>query len=255
MKKRTLTLFNILTPLLTILILFVIWLFASLKVNETIILPTPAETFEAFFALFKDEKFLFSLLSTFLRSLLSFSISFILAVLFAVLSYKSRILGKISDTIVPLIRALPTVAVVLLLVLWTTATNASMIVTLLVIFPTLYTNARAGLQFIDKDIVEMCSIYKIKKSTRLFKVYIPAVLPSLTESAGAGLSLNVKLMVAAEVLAQVPIGLGMMMNLSKIYYETPTLFALVFVSVIIGLIFEIAGRIGSKAMRYKYDKN
>ena len=64
------------------------------------------------------------------------------------------------------------------------------------------------------------------------------MLPQLLRSAGSGLSLNVKLMVAAEVLAQTGRSLGYLLNTSKVYLETATMIALVLVSVALGLIVE-----------------
>ena len=72
------------------------------------------------------------------------------------------------------------------------------------------------------------------------------VLPSAVKLAGAGLALTLKLMVAAEVLAQTANSLGGLMNLAKTYLETAELLALLLVTVAAGLLFEGAAKLISR---------
>ena len=77
---------------------------------------------------------------------------------------------------------------------------------------------------------------------------IPQILPSALYSAGAGLSLNLKLMVAAEVIAQTAVSLGYLLNKSKVYFEIADMLAIVAFAVITGAAIESAfGAIAKKA--------
>lgn len=254
MKEKA-KILNLIVPIITVVVIFVVWLIVAFSVDEEIIFPRPDTAFKEFFALFAKVSFYSSLVATLLRSLIAFVISFSLAVTCAFVSEKFVPFAKVMHTLIPLIRALPTIAVVLLLVLWTRSSTAAIIVTMLVIFPTLFSSARESIFSVGKEIPEMLAVYNIDGKTKFFKIYLPMVAPSLIYSAGTGLSLNIKLMVAAEVLAQTREGLGMMMNASKIYFETASLFALVIVSVILGLVFENLGSFIAKKMRSKYDRN
>lgn len=253
MKKDTQKILNILLPILTILCIFVIWAVASVVVDEEIILPSPVSAFKEFFGLFIDSKFYSALGSTVLRSFIAFFFSFATALLCAVFAKKFKNFETVINTLVPLVRGLPTIAVILLLALWTRSSTAAVLVTVLVIFPTMYTNSRFALDKISGEVIEMCNVYRIDKKTKIFKIYLPMITPELISSAGAGFSLNLKLMVAAEVLAQTATGLGMLMNFSKIYFETANLMALVLVSLILGLVVENLGNFISKRLVKKYD--
>ncbi|MBR2614132.1 MAG: ABC transporter permease subunit [Clostridia bacterium] len=250
MNKKT-AIFNIVVPILTVVVIFAVWLISSISVADEIILPTPFAVFEEVIELLKTNRFYQAYFNTLLRSVIAFLVSFVLAFIFAIMSKFSSILRKIIETIVPIIRALPTIAVVLLLVLWVDSKVAPVIVTTLVVLPTMYTTLLEGINEVDSDIIEMCKVYKISKKRQIVEVYTPMILPTVIVAIGTGLSLNLKLMVAAEVLSSTVRSLGSLLQESKIYFETANMFALVLVSVITGLIFEISGNVISKRLRRK----
>lgn len=229
---------GIAAPLISVAAIFGIWAAAAAATDNQYILPTIGQTFGEFFGLFGHAEFYGAVLNTLLRSLIAFVISFLLAFIFALAAEKSDFAAKLIAPVIAIIRALPTVAVVLLLLVWTNSRVAPVLVTMLVVLPTIFTNIKNALGAIDGDLVEMCRVYAVPKREVFFKVKVPAVLPQLLRSAGSGLSLNVKLMVAAEVLAQTGRSLGYLLNTSKVYLETATMIALVLVSVALGLIAE-----------------
>lgn len=251
MKKGN-KILNIAVPVLTIACIFAIWAVAAAVTDEEIILPRPLSVLKEFFALFADGEFYLSYFVTLGRSAIAFAISFALAFAAAALSKRYALFGRAFNTVLPLVRALPTVAVVLLLVLWTTSRVAAVIVTMLVVLPTLYTNAENALSAVSRETAEMCRVYRVPKKTRFFKIYLPAVLPNAVSAAGAGLSLNLKLMVAAEVIAATARGLGTELNLDKINFETAHMLALVFAIVLTGIAVELAGRGIARAMVKRY---
>jgi len=69
-------------------------------------------------------------------------------------------------------------------------------------------------------------------------VELPQALPSVFTAIGSGISLNFKLMVAAEVLAQTAKSIGYMLNVSKAYFETAEMMALVVIAILFGVIVE-----------------
>ena len=237
MKTRDKVL-NIVLPIATITVIILLWSAAAIAVDSEYVLPTVKETFAALIGLFKSAEFYRAFFGTLLRSVIAFAISFLLAFVVSFLSYKSERARRALKPLIIIIRALPTIAVVLLLVLWTNSRVAPIIVTFLVVFPTLYNNLYAALGGIDKDLNEMCKVFGVKNSERLKKVVFPQIAPEFIMAAGSGLTLNLKLMVAAEVLSQTVPSMGDLLNKSKIYFEYPTMLALVFITVITGLIIE-----------------
>lgn len=239
---------NIALPLISVGVIILAWCIAAKAVDSEYILPTVGETLSAAFSLLKSGSFYQAFFNTFLRSVIAFLCSFILAFIFAFFSYKSINLKKAFAPFIIITRALPTIAVVLLLLVWTTSKIAPIIVTTLVVFPTLYNNIYAALSKIDKELLEMCKVFGVKKSVTLKRVVLPSIASEIILAIGSGLTLNLKLMVAAEVLSQTARSLGFLLNTSKAYFETPTMLALVLFTVVTGLVIElITGFIAKKA--------
>lgn len=250
-KKSNLIL-NLILPILTILGIFLIWFFASIIVNEEIILPTPIDTIKELFRLFGEKVFWVGIGGTLIRSFVAFTSSFIIASGLALLTKYSKVGKSIIAIIVSIIRALPTIAVILLLLLWTNSKVASIIVTMIVILPTIYNSQLQGLNVIDPEILEMFKVYGVSKKVQFKKYILPQVTPPMIETIGSGLSLNIKLIVASEVIASVGRSIGQLMNESKVYFETAQLFALVLIIIVIAVIIEFLSHVIAGKFRRKY---
>ena len=229
---------NILIPILTIVVVVLLWFFAFIIVGEDVILPSPLQSVSKLWQLILSANFWLSLGGTLLRSFLAFVCAFIIAGSLAVLSKffsKSR---RVIRIIVAMLRALPTIAVVLLLLLWTTSRIAAIVVTMIVVIPVLYSSIIDSFGIIDSNILQMCKVYNLSQKVQFKSYIIPQILPITLENIGRGLAFNIKLMVASEVLAGTANSIGLMMSQSKIYFETAELFALVVVTVLIAIIIE-----------------
>ena len=247
MKTRDRVL-NIALPCATVAVIVLLWAAAAAAIDSEYVLPTVGDTLSAFFALFKSAEFYRAFFGTLLRSIVAFGISFILAFFAAFAAYKSEIAKRALSPLIVIVRALPTIAVVLLLVVWTNSRVAPVIVTMLVVFPTLYNNLYAAFFKIDKDLNEMCKVFGVSGKKRIKKVVFPQIAPEFIAAAGAGLTLNLKLMVAAEVLSQTARSMGYLLNTSKVYFEISTMLALVLVTVITGLVIELVFGLIKKAV-------
>jgi ABC-type nitrate/sulfonate/bicarbonate transport system permease component len=109
---------------------------------------------------------------------------------------------------------------------------------MLVVLPTLYVNLTGAISSLDKDVLEMCNLFNVDKKKTFYKVIVPGVAPQVLTATGAGISLNLKLMVAAEVLASTAKSLGGLLNYSNYNLQTANMIALVVVTVIVGLLIE-----------------
>ena len=233
-KSRITNLILILIPFVFILI---VWQIGSLFTNE-FILPSVGETFSALLKILGEGKFYGSLIGTVFRTFVAFILSFIVAFLLAFWSRISKQTEVMISPIISFFRALPTIAVVLLLLVWTNSFIAPIVVTSLVVLPTVYSSLKEAFFSVDKDLIRVLKLYGVDKKTLLKKVYFPSVLPSVLSTVGGGFSLNLKLMVAAEVIAGTANSLGSMLNSSKVNFATAKMIALVVITVVIGIIIE-----------------
>ncbi len=252
MKGKLEKTLNLILPIATIFVVLMAWAIASKSIGSEYILPSISQTAEEFFALLKSVEFYRSFAFTLFRSLIAFIISFMLAFALAVLSIKIKYLRRIIQPIISIIRALPTIAVVLLLLFWTNSKVAPIIVTMLVVLPTSYTHIESAFLSIDKTVVEASRVDGADEKNVFLKIELPQILPAVYNGVGSGFSLNFKLMVAAEVIAQTANSIGYMLNTSKVYFEIAQMLAIVCFSVIMGVIIEtIFNKLSKRAGKWK----
>ena len=238
MKEKKEKILNLILPISAILAIVAVWSVASVMVDSEFILPSVTETFSALIKVLKNGLFYRALLGTFLRSFIAFIVCFMLATSLSVLSCKNRVASRLILPIMGIMRALPTIAVVLLLMLWTSSNVAPIIVTSLVVLPTIFTNVQNALLSIDKTVCEAAKVDGADNKRVFLLIEVPLIKSSALSAVGSGFSLNFKLMVAAEVIAQTAKSIGYMLTTSKAYFETGEMMALVCVAVIIGLVVE-----------------
>lgn len=231
---------NILCAVISIAIMIAVWIIAYLAVKNNYIIPSFTETLTTFFTCFSESAFWIALLNSLVRTLCAFTVSFLLAVICAVCSASSKVFKLILNPFMVVLRTLPTLAVILMILIWTNAETAPVIVTVLVLFPMIYAQLSASAEGIDKNLIEMAEVYKVSRKDKIFKIYLPLISPDIFSQIGANVSFGLKIMISAEVLAKTYKSLGGLMQSAKEYLEIPRLAALTLAAVILGLILDIA---------------
>lgn len=218
------------------------WLVFYYSIGNKTIVPSLWDSLKGLWNYLSDGGFWIALGNTSLRTLYAFAISFALAAILAALGALSRMFRLILNPIMVVVRILPTLAVMLIILKATRGNRAlsPVIVTVLVLFPMIYARIVAAVDAIDGGIMEMAKIYQVSRRERIFKIYIPLVSPSVLPQIGADLSLGLKIMISAEVLANTARGLGGMMQESSLASETANLFALTLAAIVLGLIVDAA---------------
>ncbi len=237
MKKND-KLLNLILPTVTVVCILLTWVLAALFVDNEYLLPSLGLTIKEFFLLFGDKKFYVALALTLFRSVIAFALSFLIASVLAFLSNKSKKAERLILPLVSIIRSLPTLAIVLLLLIWTNNQVAPVIVTSLVVMPTAYTHIKSALDSVDRNSVEAGMVDGAGKKECFFKIELPQIAPSIYSAVGSGLSLNLKLMVAAEVMSATVKSLGTMLNISNYNAQIAKMLAIVLVVLILGLAIE-----------------
>jgi NitT/TauT family transport system permease protein len=215
------------------------WVVAYAVVGNEYVVPSFSDTMKALFECFKKGSFWLAVWNTFARTVVAFLFSFLLAVIIECLCVSVGIFKKIIKPFVVVLRTLPTLAVILILLIWTTPKIAPIIVTVLVLFPAILAQFDGAVGDIDSGIVEMANVYGIGKRDRLFKIYLPLISPNVISQIGANISLGLKIMISAEVLASTAHSLGGQMQQARSFVEMPTLAGLTIVAVLLGLILDV----------------
>ena len=226
---------------LSFLILAAVWILAAAVVGNGYLLPSLSETLKETFALLGRISFWTAFFATLFRALTAFLISFVLAAGLSVVAYTVGGFEKIFSPILSFLRSLPTMAVLLMIFLWTSASKAPIFVACLVLFPMLYSAMTSSLAAVDKDLIEMSKAYEVPKKRMIFSLYIPSVLPTVCRESATSLSFSLKLIVSAEVMSNTFESLGGQMQSASLYAQTPTLFALVLTVFLAGYALECLG--------------
>lgn len=236
MKKLN-RLFNLILPLFTIAILLIVWLIIAKTYDNEYVVPTIYSTIKELIKLFGEKKFYIALLLTLMRSVISFLMSFLLSFFLAYFANKKQWAERLILPIISITRTIPTLAIAWLILFWTNDKIAPIVVTMLVIFPTSYTQIKGALDSVNKNVIEASKVDGAGWDKVLFKIQLPLIAPDLFNVIGSGLALNLKLMVAAEVLNATIKSLGNMLNLA-IPFEVARTISLTIVVLFLGLIVE-----------------
>jgi NitT/TauT family transport system permease protein len=243
---------NLILPIITVACVLLLWSIASVRAGSEYILPSVGKTFSALKEVLSTSKFYIAFLYTFLRSLVAFCISFILASIMAFLANRSKSALKVISTLISIIRALPTISIVLILLFWTSVQVAPVIVTMLVVLPTTYTHIKSALDGVEKGALEAGMVDGAGKFNLFLRVEFPQIAPAVYSAVGAGLSLNFKLMVAAEVLSATVKSLGNTLNIYNYNGQIAQMLAVVITAVVFGIIVEfIFNKISQKTGEWR----
>jgi NitT/TauT family transport system permease protein len=212
-------------PFASVALFLAVWAGASAAIGAEIILPAPRTVFSDFSALLSDAEFWRAIGGTLMRTLVSFSISFGLALLLSVVAFLVPAAEKALSPLVTIARATPTMSIILLSLIWLTSATSPILIACLIIFPLLYSDFCSALKSIDPALLNMARLYRVRKADIVLRLFIPGIAPSALDAMRSGISLNMKVLIAAEVLAQTAESIGLKMQIARMFLDTADLLA------------------------------
>lgn len=211
--------------LVAILLLVLIWKVASLLVGREIILPSPDATLLRLIQLLGDSRSLIAIARTAGRIVMSFGIDLGAALVLGLMAGFFVHFRVLFEPLVTVMKAVPTMGVILLSLIWLDSDSATVFVCSLVVFPILYSAVVAGIDHVDPNLEEMHKVFRIPARAKLRHFYLPSLRPYLGAGIASALGLTMKVMVAAEVLGQPRSGIGTMFQISRARLDTAGVFA------------------------------
>ena len=136
---------------------------------------------------------------------------------------------------------------ILLVILWAPTGQVPVVVSALMVLPVVWGNVSRGITQTDPLLLEAARAYRFGRWKRVRLVYLPSVLPYFASGCHTALGLAWKSGVAAEVLCVPRLAIGTQVYYSKIYLETPALFA--WTAVVLVLSFALEGLLGALLSR------
>lgn len=223
-------------------IVLAIWSIAAAAIGTEIIMPSVATALSALGDILQSRTFWLSIGGTFLRGTIGFALSAALAFALYFVNTVFTACAKITEPIISALRALPTMAVTLILAIWVGGYAAPVVICVLAVAPYLYANVKARNAAVPTELKEICRLCGAGRAKTFFVLWLPHAAAGFPESLSTGFSFGVKAVIAAEILMQTADSLGQLMNLSKIYFETAMLIAFVFTAVVAAVVAEFVIR-------------
>ncbi|HKL94240.1 MAG TPA: ABC transporter permease subunit [Clostridia bacterium] len=255
LKKNKSVLLNIFYPLLALGVVLAIWSVAAEVTNKPLLLPSVRVVAEKFGKLLAQVSFWGSIGTTLLRTLETFLLALVIAFVFAILGTFWSQLNRVLSPIITILRAAPTMAVILLSTLWLEYDKSPILIGFLISFPLLYASIYSAFSGVDKKLLEMAKVYKISPLDKAVSIYLPSVLPSVLDSVKSIISLTLKVVIAAEVIAQTKNSIGIEMMKSNLVFDIDVLIAWTIIAVVLSFMLEFFVLGLKKIVGVKYGYN
>ncbi|WP_425918435.1 ABC transporter permease [Acinetobacter sp. TSRC1-2] len=175
------------------------------------LLPAPSSLWDSFLELSTGDLWLHIWTSTW-RVFLGFFIGSSLALIFAILVGLNKQAEEFLEPSFSALKSIPSLAWIPLLLLWLGIDESSKI-TLIAIgafFPT-YTNTVAAIQGVDRKLIEVAQVYRLKYLQQIKEIILPAASPGILTGLRNSLSLAWMFMIAAELIAATQ-GIGYLLS-------------------------------------------
>ena len=229
---------KLITTSISILLLILIWTISATSINKEYLIPYPTSVIKALLELIRDNNF-FSIIKTTITSCLySFFISFIIAIILAITSYIIPILEDIFKPIINILKAIPTISILLIALIWVPSSTSPILVGSIILCPMMYASFLTSLKGVDPKLIELSTIYNISIWDKITKLYIPYIIEPLFSQSKSCISLSVKLTIAAEVLAHTMNSIGIQMQIAKTFIEMDVIFAWTIIAILLALLLE-----------------
>lgn len=235
-------------------ILLLLWQVIALKINNDIYLPKLQEVLASIAQIVKEKDFLLIVFSSFYRTIISFGVALIFAIIMGVLSSLYPLINNLLKPLNSIGKTIPTLVLVVLALIWVDKDNAPFIVGIAIVFPILYDGILNTLTKNDKKLEEMMKIYEVPTLEKVKKVYVPNIIFYILKILVPTISLAFKVVIAGEVHGQPKYGIGASVQLAKMNFDTPTIFAWIVIIAIISLLFELVNKILTKKY-YRWQKD
>ena len=215
-----------------------VWWIAAAAIRQSLLIPTPPEVLLRLGELAATAPFWRYTALSLLRITLGCVAGILLGILTAAATYRFSWAETILAPAIRVIRATPVASFIILVLLWVKTGCVPGVISAMVVLPVIWESVTAGLRAVDPLLVEFARSYRLRSGAVLRHIYLPAVRPSLSAGVCTAIGLAWKSGVAAEVLCLPKAAIGTQVYYSKLYLESPSLFAWTIVVVVLSMALE-----------------
>lgn len=216
----------------------ILWQLGAMALNQKILLVSPLAVLSRFIELLPTLDFWGAVWFSFVRIICGFLAACVFGTVLGALSSRFQLIQDLAAPLMGVIKSTPIASFIILVLLWVSSKNLSIVISFLMVTPIVYANIVGGIQAMDVQLSEMATLFRVPFGARLRYLYLPQVMPYFRSACAAGLGLCWKAGVAAEVIGLPDGSIGEKLYQAKVYLETPDLFAWTVVIVLISFSFE-----------------
>jgi len=216
----------------------VAWQLLAMAIGREVLLASPVRVVGRLWELVWEGAFWLSIGSSLLRVMAGFALGVVLGSLLAAAMYRFSFLNTLFSPIVGVVKATPVASFMILALLWLSTGTVPGFCSMVMVLPVICGNVLEGLRQMDGQLKEMADVFSLHGWRRLIVLTVPSVMPYFMAGAQTCIGLSWKAGIAAEVLCT-PVGsLGQKLYESKIYLDTPSMFAWTAVVVLTSVLLE-----------------
>ncbi len=202
-----------------------VWQLAALAAGRELLLPGPLAVGERLLVLAGTADFWLSVGSTLGRVFLGLLWGALAGAALAFATHFSPWADRLISPAVRVVRATPVVSFILLVYLWVARSAIPCVIAGLMVLPVVWSALGAGLDSLDKQLLEFARAYRFTRFKTLRLVCLPALRPQFSAGLLTAFGLAWKSGVAAEVLCPPAYAIGSRIQQAKLGLETADLFA------------------------------
>ena len=215
-----------------------VWHFLSLKINNSIFLPSPEATYKALIRIGKRAGFWQTIFNTFSKIAKGFLLALIAGTFSAIISSFVKIIDVLVSPFMRLLKTVPVASFIILALLWVKSDKLSVLISFVMVTPVVYINILQSFDNVDNNLLEMADIFNVGLLRRLRFIYVPALVSGFMSACKIGLGFCFKAGIAAEIIGLPFQSIGSELYKSKLYLMTDELFAWTVVIVLMSVFFE-----------------
>ncbi|MDD5973745.1 MAG: ABC transporter permease subunit [Spirochaetales bacterium] len=233
---------------LCVIFYLLIWQIISMWIGEEILLVSPVKVLIRLSQLILEKEFWKNITFTCLRILSGFFIALAFACILSVLSHNFNSFRIMMKPLVSAIKATPVASIVIVVLIWVSSKNLSIVISFMMAFPILYSSLLSGFDNVDNTLIEMANVFSFTFLKKFKYIYLPSVINSFITSLTTAIGLAWKSGVAAEVIGLPDGSLGERLYEAKTFLMSADIFAITLTVIVVSILIEKAITLFVKAI-------
>lgn len=240
---------RILRPLCVLFFWLFVWEIAALFVNNEYFLPGAVRTLEALFKIAFTSDFISSVLLTLSRVIAGLTLGILFGIALAYVCHKFTLFDAVFSPLVSVIKATPVATFIILLWLYLSANQLTVLIAFLMVMPIVWQNIKDGLSTVSPELSETARVFEFSFAKRMRVLVIPHLFSYLAPAIITSVGLAWKSEIAAEIIAYTKNSIGQHINDNKYFMNTPDMFAWTLVVIAISILFEKLVRVSLRRVK------